>query len=75
MRHTHYSRVNTQTGAVEQLPFSDVDGRTFGEPILDTGYSTRTALLIVNRWNYINTLQPNPHAQYFYYVHSVDGAA
>lgn len=75
MRHTHYTRVNTRTGEIMVAPFGPEDGARFKAAFVDYGYTTGAALLIVNRWNFVATIQPNPNTEWFFYLHTVEGAA
>lgn len=72
MRHTHYTRITISTGLVERLPFVEDDGHRFNAGRLD-GYTENMALLIVNRWNYLASMQ-SVHPRFLYYLNSAEGA-
>jgi hypothetical protein len=69
-----YSRIRLSDGEVVTLRFAEIDGGRFKEQFR-CGYSPETALLIVNRWNYISAMVNAGAPQYFYWVPSVEGAA
>lgn len=73
MQHTHYNRIAVASGVIETLPFAEVDGKRFQSTLRKGGYDGETALLIVNRWNYISARQPGT-IKYFYTVPTVEGA-
>lgn len=79
MNHTHAVRVDTTTGERQDVNFGEIDGlffRTAGHTFADgklTGFDIETALLIVNRWNYISQLRAT-FPQHIYYLPTADGA-
>lgn len=79
MTHTHYARVNMQTGAVELCKFNSAEGAFLGWGDIPNqrfaGFPTNPALLIVNRWNYLSTLQLSVKPSWFYYLPTVEGAS
>jgi hypothetical protein len=73
MQHCVYNRISVTSGVIETLPFAEVDGLRFKAILRKGGYDGETALLIVNRWNYISARQPQA-IRYFYTVPTVEGA-
>lgn len=71
MRHTRYTRITVSTGKVETLRFVEDDGHRFNAGSLD-GYTENVALLIINRWNYLASMQ-SVHPRFLYYLNSVEG--
>jgi hypothetical protein len=74
--HTHCTRVNTNDGSRSLVEFGEIDGRDFAQKFEwknNKGFHTQTALLIVNRWNYISQLQ-RTFPDFLYYLHTADGA-
>lgn len=74
--HRTYKARYTGDGEVVEKEFAAIDGERFGAPFDENhpGYDTATALLIVNRWNYVNALQGATRF-WIYYVPTVEGAA
>ena len=73
LKHKSATCIDLKTNQYRKVEFGDIDGKMFGAVMDEEGYKTETALLIVNRWNYIATLQPRA-PEYFYYLHTVGGA-
>jgi hypothetical protein len=79
MNHTHAVRVDVETGEKTDVNFGQIDGKYFhqeGHTFAGgrlTSFDIETALLIVNRWNYVAQLQSTP-IQWLYYLPTADGA-
>lgn len=73
MKISSYFRMRLSNGEVEELPFSDIDGKRFGASF-ERGegiwYSRAVALEIVNNWNRINSIQPSlvPRSACIYWI-------
>lgn len=70
---TSYKRMHTDTGEIEELPFAAIDGQRYGvrfERGEGVVFTENVALQIVNRWNYINSLQPSlvPFRRSIYWI-------
>jgi hypothetical protein len=75
MQHCVYNRISVTSGVIETLPFAEVDGLRFKAILRKGGYDGETALLIVNRWNYISARVAGAQTiRYFYTVPTVEGA-
>lgn len=78
MNHTHAVRITIATGERVDVNFGEIDGIYFDKPghkLADgnlVAFDAETALLIVNRWNYVGTLQSR--IEWVYYLPTVDGA-
>jgi hypothetical protein len=72
MTHTHVTRIDLRDGSKSYVELGEIDGTHF-DAAWRNGFSTEVALLIVNRWNYIATLQSR--IEFHYYLHTAEGAA
>jgi hypothetical protein len=75
MKHTHCTRINLRDGSKSYVEFGEIDGKDFAakcEWKNNKAFHTKTALLIVNRWNYVAQLQSR--IEYTYYLHTAEGA-
>lgn len=69
MRYAYAIRKLVKTGEESRVTFGEIDAKTMGLHgdfnDRDGSYSRETALLIVNKWNYVATLQTRVEYLYF----------
>ena len=73
--YTHAIRKLVKTGEETRVEFGEIDGNILGLPAMFEsshdgafkGYTRESALVIVNKWNYVATLQPSG-VEYLYFL-------
>jgi hypothetical protein len=73
MIHKYAIRTIVKTGETSKVEFGEVDGAGVGrrgEFEHEGGFTEHTALLVVNKWNYVATLQSR--VEYAYYLPAVE---
>jgi len=73
MIHKYCIRTIIKTGETSKVEFGEIDGAGVdrrGEFERDGGLTEHTALLVVNKWNYVATLQSR--VEYAYYLPAVE---
>ena len=73
MIHKYCIRTIVKTGESSQVEFGEIDGVASierGEFEQQGGFTEHTALLVVNKWNYVATLQSR--VEFSYYLPAVE---
>ena len=67
MRYAYAIRKLVKTGETSRVEFGEIDAKAMGlhGDFIGGSYSRETALLIVNKWNYVATLQNRVEYLYF----------
>jgi hypothetical protein len=67
MRYAYAIRKLVKSGEESRVEFGEIDAKTMGlhGDFMGGSYSRETALLIVNKWNYVATLQTRVEYLYF----------
>ena len=74
MIHKYAIRKIVKTGEESRVEFGEIDGNSLGIGAQwQDGYPTDIALHIVNKWNYVATLQNR--VEFIYYLPAVESAS